>query len=173
MKKGFTSFNNLKTMGVSLLLLRRDQPVASLKPPRECQVRFNFMTEVRGGKCSTPTWRGSVLNHSSKSESQLKSPYPECKSTEGNFTHHNQEHPWGSWGHSHESCVPWVPIYVKSGFGLMNIYQEMSSQNGSVKYVLASAKQCFKYTEFWPRAPLSNVVAVSYLNVNLLKWNGS
>lgn len=51
----------------------------------------------------------------------------------------------------------------------MNLSQEMSGQNGIVKYVMARAKQCFKYTEFWPRAPLSNMVAVSYLHVNPLK----
>lgn len=38
------------------------------------------------------------MNHSLGSESQLKSPYPECKRTKGNFTYHNQEHPWASRG---------------------------------------------------------------------------
>ena len=38
------------------------------------------------------------INHSRSSESQLKSPYSECKRTKGNFTDHNQEHPQASWG---------------------------------------------------------------------------
>lgn len=159
-------------MRVSLLLLRRDQLVASLKPLR---VPGTSRLHCRGERWRVfhSTVRGSVLNHSPKSESQVKSPYPECKRTRGNFTHHNQEHPRGSWGHSHESCVPWVPIYVKSGFCLMNIHQEMSGQSGSGQYEMASAKQCVKYTEFRPRAPLSNRVAVSYLDVNPLKLNES
>lgn len=51
----------------------------------------------------------------------------------------------------------------------MNIYQEMSGQDGRIKYVMATAKQCSEYTEFWSRAPLSNIVATSYLDVNILK----
>lgn len=67
--------------------------------------------------------------------------------------------------------MPRVPVSAKSAFCLMNIHQEMSGQNGSVQYEMASAKQCVKYTECWPRAPLSDRVAVSYLHVNPLKLN--
>lgn len=52
--------------------------------------------------------------------------------TQGEFYLPQPRASLGLRGHSHESCVPWVSIYVRLDFCLMNIYQEMSGQDGSV-----------------------------------------
>ena len=71
------------------------------------------------------------INHSRSSESQLKSPYSECKRTKGNFTDHNQEHPRPP-GAFLRDLRALGSYSCQISLHLMNIHCEMRVQDGNV-----------------------------------------
>ena len=84
----------LKSLKSLSPMTKKRWAILTPEPPKECQEPFHHRDE----RCFAPVRGEPGINHSWRSESQLKSPYSECKRTKGNFTDHNQEHPQASWG---------------------------------------------------------------------------